>query len=173
MSKEQIYTHAQVKTEFTVVVGGLVKAQQLGLFLVDGPLLTNAAANVSGNPDAVFVGTETLESGAVRLVEGVEEGFVELEGSPDMVLEVVSTSSEHKDDVILRQAYWEAEIPEYWLVDVRKAPLRFDILRRTARGYVAGRKKNGWSKSAVFGESFRLTRQESALGHPAFLLEVR
>ena len=32
MSKEQIYTHVQVKTKFTIVVGGLVEAEQSGLF---------------------------------------------------------------------------------------------------------------------------------------------
>jgi hypothetical protein len=42
------------------------------------------------------------------LIEGKEEGHVELEGSLDMVLEVVSASSVHKDTVVLRRAYWQA-----------------------------------------------------------------
>jgi Uma2 family endonuclease len=173
VSKEQIYTHGLVKTKITIVVGGLVDRENLGLFLVDGPLLTNVQADISGNPDAIFVANDTLESGEVRLIEGAEEGFVELEGSPDMVLEVISASSVHKDDVVLRQAYWEAGIKEYWLVDVRKAPLRFDILRHTAKGYAAARKQGGWVRSAVFGRSFRLRQRKSALGHPDFVLEVR
>lgn len=173
MSREQIYTHGQVKTEITVVVGGLVKAEELGLFLVDGPLLTNVEADISGNPDALFIANETVESGAVRLIEGAEDGYVELEGSPDMVLEVISTSSVHKDDVILRQAYWEAGIREYWLVDAKKTPLRFEILRHTAKGYVAASKKGGWVKSAVFGKAFCLKQRKSALGHPEYILDVR
>ena len=64
-----------------------------------------------------------------------------------MVLEVLSNSSVRKDDVDLRQAYWEAGIREYWLVDARKPPLRFEILNYTQRGYTARRKKDGWSKS--------------------------
>src|SRR5216683_400891 len=52
MSKEQIFTHLQVKTEFTVVLGGLVKESQIGLFLADGLLFSNVEADISGNPDA-------------------------------------------------------------------------------------------------------------------------
>jgi Uma2 family endonuclease len=83
----------------------------------------------------------------VRLIEGKRGGFTELQGSPDMVLEILSDSSQHKDKHQLRQAYWEADIPEYWLVDARTEPLQFDVLRHTARGYVAVRKQQGWVKS--------------------------
>jgi Uma2 family endonuclease len=106
-------------------------------------------------------------------VEGVKQRYLELEGSPDMVLEVVSRSSVHKDTVVLRQAYWEAGVREYWLVDARSAPPSFDILRRTSRGYAATPKRDGWLESAVFGKSFRLVQGTSKLGHPVYTLEVR
>ena len=96
-----------------------------------------------------------------------------MEGSPDMVLEVISDSSTRKDLVVLRQAYWEAGVREYWLVDARRGPLKFDILRRTAKGYAATRKQDGWLKSAVFGKAFRLAQRRNARGHPEFTLEVR
>ncbi len=173
MSMEQLYSHVQVKTEFTVAVGGLVKAQQLGLFLTDGAFLTNLEADFSGVPDALFAANETLASGAVTLVEGAVEGFVEIEGSPDMVLEVVSQSSVTKDTVTLKEAYWQAGIREYWLVDARKDPLRFDIFHHTSKGYVPTRKQAGWLKSGVFGKAFRLKKRTTALGHPEFVLDVR
>jgi len=135
--------------------------------------LSNFAANISGNPDGVFISHETLRSDRIRLLEGSRGGFTEIQGSPDMVLEVVSASSVVKDYELLRQAYWEADIREYWLVDGRKDPLKFDILRHTPRGYVATRKQDGWIKSAVFGKSFRLTRHTNDLGHPQFTLSVR
>src|SRR5271168_2576698 len=47
MSKEQIFTHVQVKTEFTAVLSSLVKREQLGQFLTDGLLLSNFAADIS------------------------------------------------------------------------------------------------------------------------------
>jgi len=173
MSKQQIFTHVLVKTEFTIVLGNLVKTAGLGLFLGDGALLSNSAADISGVPDALYVSQATLQSDGVHLVEGWEAGHVELEGTPDMVLEVVSASSVHKDTVVLRQAYWQAGIPEYWLVDARQEPVRFDILRRTARGYTATRKREGWLRSAVFDKSFQLTQRVNPLGHPEYALAVR
>jgi Uma2 family endonuclease len=173
MSKEQVYTHVLVKSELNYALTGVVKAGGLGLFFTDGLLLSNVTADISGKPDGVFISTESLRTGRVQMIEGMEEGFVEAEGSPDMVLEVVSPSSVQKDTVVLRQAYWEAGIREYWLVDARKEPLTFDILKHTSRGYVATRKQDGWVKSAVFGKAFRLTQQQHALGHPEFTLAVR
>lgn len=90
-----------------------------------------------------------------------------------MVLEDVSDSSVQKDTVILRKAYWQASIREYWLVDARQEPIHFDIFRRAAKGYAATRKKDGWLKSAVFGKSFQLTQRVDALGHPEYTLAVR
>src|SRR5262249_2854101 len=138
-----------------------------------GALLSNEAADISGKPDGMFLANATLESGRVRLVEGMEVGFLEVEGSPDMVLEVISPTSVHKDKVTLRQAYGEAGVREYWLVDARQEPLSFDILRHTARGYSATRKQQDWIKSAVFGKAFRLVVHTTPLGHPDYTLEVR
>src|SRR4051812_38573297 len=89
MSREQIFTHLAVKNEFFFVLTGLVKAGLLGLFLPDGLLLSNFAADVCGNPDATFISQETLRSDRVRLIEGADGGYVELQGTPDMVLEVI------------------------------------------------------------------------------------
>jgi Uma2 family endonuclease len=173
MSKEQIFTHLAVKREFFYVLTGLVKAGDLGLFLPDGLLLSNVAADISGKPDATFVSNASVQAKQVQLVEGWDGGFAEMEGTPDLVLEVVSDSSIQKDTVILRKAYWQAGIREYWLVDARQEPIRFDIFRRTAKGYTATRKQAGWLKSAVFGKSFQLTQRVNALGHPEYTLAVR
>ncbi len=173
MSKEQIFTHVAVKTEYTSTLYNLSKRGKLGLMLGDGLLLSNFAADISGNPDATFISNETLQSDLIRLIEGKEGGYVELQGSPDMVLEVLSASSEAKDNVILKQAYWEAGIREYWLVDARGDKPQFDILHHTAKGYATRRKKDGWVKSEVFAKSFRLTQSKNALRHPEYSLEVR
>jgi Uma2 family endonuclease len=174
LSKEQLFSHLAVKNEFNVVLHGLVKTSRPGLYFPAGVFLSNVHADIAGNPDAIFVSNAVLESGGVLLIEAKRGGDCdELEGSPDMVLEVISRGSIHKDRVTMRRAYWEAGIREYWLVDAREEPLTFDILRHTARGYVATRKQDGWLKSVVFGKSFRLTQQVSALGHPEYSLELR
>src|SRR5947209_2762335 len=85
MSKEQVFSHNQVKNEFNIVLGGLVKAGRLGRFLPDGILLTNVEANLSSQLDATFVSYETLRSGRIRLEEGTREGYLELAGTPDLV----------------------------------------------------------------------------------------
>jgi Uma2 family endonuclease len=173
MSREQIFSHVAVKTEFTITLGGMAKLLRTGRYFGDGLLLTNTLADISVKPDGTFISDEALESGRVRLVEGVEGGFVEVEGTPDMVLEVVSAGSVRKDNTFLRQAYWEAGIREYWLADARKTPLRFEIFRRGARGYAAVRKQDGWVYSAVFGKQFRLMQKLDRQGHPEFTLAVR
>ncbi len=173
MSKQQIFSHVRLKQRFFQVLGPLAQKGRLGDFLPDGLLLTNEEADLSGNPDGTFVSKESFREARVRLIEGAEDGYVELEGSPDMVLEVVSDSSVEKDTEVLRELYWKAGIREYWLVDARGERLEFQILRHTTRGYTPVRKSAGWLKSAVFCESFRLTRQLDDLGHPDFTLEVR
>ncbi len=173
MSHEQLFTHVKVKDEFTLGLLGVAKAAQLGEYFGDGVLLTNVAADFSSGPDGVFVSEVALASGRARFVEGRTEGYVELEGTPDMVLEVVSTSSVEKDTVTLRDLYWQAGIAEYWIVDARGDQTSFDMLRYNARGYVPVRRQGGWLKSIVFGRSFRLSRQPDKRGNPQHTLEVR
>jgi Uma2 family endonuclease len=173
MSKEQIFTHVGVKTEITRGLANLAKQEKIGLYLTDGVLLSNFASDISGNPDGLFLLNDTLGSDRVRLIEGKDGGFVELQGSPDMVLEILSKSFVEKDTVLLKTAYWEADIREYWLVDAREEPLQFDVFRRGSRGYTTTRKQQGWVKSAVFGKSFRLIVHAGPRGHPDYTLEVR
>ena len=96
-------------------------------------------------------------------------------GIPDMVLEVVSPTSRHKDTVTLRGLYHRANIPGSWLVEpVRwQDEITFDIPRWRSKGYVAARKYDGWVESKVFKRSFRLTRGIDPLGQPTFRVEQR
>ncbi len=173
MSREQIYSHVALKTEFARVLANLSKRKRNGQFFGDGLLISNLDAEVSNNPDGTFVTNASFETGSVRLIEGAEQGFIELEGSPDMVLEVVSDSSVKKDYELLRDAYWKAGIREYWLVDARGERRDFQILKHGRRGYSPVRKVGGWTKSAVFGKSFRLVATKNQLGQPDFELQVR
>ncbi len=160
------------KLRVSAVLSQLVQGGPAGLFLGDGVLLSNVDADIAVNPDALFASADALAD-RLRILEGKKGGHVELEGTPDMVLEVVSDSSVRKDMQQLRQDYWEAGIREYWLVDARFEPLVFDIFRHTSKGYRTTPKKDGWVKSAVFGKSFRLTQRTNALGHSEYTLEVR
>jgi Uma2 family endonuclease len=173
MSKEQLYSHTEVKTEINTVLRTLVKTGRLGRYLAEGAFVSNAVANVSNQPDGVFVSTESVERGRVRSVEGKAEGHVELEGSPDMVLEVVSPGSVEKDTEVLRQAYATAAIREYWLVDARKEACQFNILHLNRRAYTSTRKRDGWARSNVFGRWFRLVQGLGTDGYPEWTLDSR
>ena len=170
MDMEQLFFHNQVKTEFTTVLVGLIKGKEVGYYFSDRAPLINEGANLSTEPDGTFCSFRAIEEKRVNLVEGLEEGHVEIEGSPDMVLEVVSKHSVRKDTKVLRKLYWRAGIPEYWLVDARKPPLQFDILSWTERGYSATRRRQGWLKSKVFNRYFLLETKPDRLGNPEFFL---
>jgi Uma2 family endonuclease len=173
MSGEQMFTHVRVKTVISTALDSLAEREELGMYFTDGVLLSNFAADISGKPDGLFLTNDTLASDRIRLIEGKEGGVVELQGSPDMVLEILSKSSEEKDTVTLMQAYWEAEVREYWVVDARADPLLFDVYRHGPGGYTRTRKQGGWVKSNVFGKSFRLVPKARVQGHPNYALEVR
>jgi Uma2 family endonuclease len=174
LSMEQPFTHNRLKTKITTALDMLVDELGIGEVFSDGMLLSNPAANLSTVPDAMFVSFDTMRSSKIRFIEGAVSGFKELEGTPDMVLEVVSATSEVKDTETLRELYWKAGIPEYWLVDGRGDDLSFTLLHFTARGYVTTRQQaGGWLRSAVFGRSFRITQNSGPLGNPQYLVEVR
>lgn len=169
---EQRFTYNSVKVEYTHVLHGLLKANRRGRFFGDRTLVTNVKAGGSTEPDGTIVLFDSLQRGSVELVEAAEEGFIEVSGTPDAVLEVVSTGSVRKDTVVLRDLYWKAGIAEYWLVDVRGDRLRFDILQHGRQGYTSTRKKAGFVKSPVLDRSFRLTCQQDRAGNPEYNLDV-
>jgi len=172
MSPEQLYTHNGVKGVVASVLTLLLKELRLGRFFHDRALVTNVEASLSTEPDGTFVTFDSFRSKRVRRVRGAE-GYIELVGSPDMTLEVVSASSVQKDTVVLRQRYWMAGVREYWLIDARKVKPSFEILRHTKRGYVECRRQGGWVESPVFGKSFQLTVKPDELGDPEYLLRVK
>lgn len=174
LNVEVLYTHNQVKEAVNRVLGGLVAATRSGRYIPDRMLLRNTAADLSTEPDGMYVSYAALQGGQVQRVQGSGSDILELEGTPEMVLEVVSDTSVQKDTVSLRDLYWQAGITEYWLIDVRAARLSFDLLKHGSKGYTATRRQaGGWLKSTVFNRSFLLTQQTDPLGDPLYLLDVR
>jgi Uma2 family endonuclease len=173
MSKEQIFSHVDVKGAIFAVLYLLVRQNNLGRVFTDGFFLTNQEANISGKPDGVFLAHSTFASERVRLIEGARGGAIEVQGSPDMVLEVVSESSIKKDTVTLLDAYWKAGVTEYWLVDVRADSPSFEIFRHTAKGFRRAPTKHGWTVSGVFGKWFQLTMATDRSALPEYTLGVK
>jgi Uma2 family endonuclease len=168
----EFFTHNQVKAAFDYALMSVVQPASLGRYVPDRMLLTSTAANLNTEPDGLFFSWETLRAGRLRLVAREGEGILELEGTPDLVLEVVSKTSVRKDTILLKELYFKAGIPEYWLVDVRDDAMSFSILKWTSEGYVAVPTVDGCSASGVFGKKFRLEKRTDPLGHPQFLVAV-
>jgi Uma2 family endonuclease len=148
MSPEKVESHNQVKAEIDRVIGSLVKAMDIGKYYPDGLWLTNDKADLSTEPDGTFVSWETLERGDAHVVVTEEgEDGIEMRGSPDWVLEIVSTSSVDKDTRILPISYHVANIGEYWVIDARGEELQFTIFHRHPDGFEPARPDDGWLNS--------------------------
>lgn len=173
MSREQLFSHNQVKGELNRVLGEIAKSERLGIYLPDGMLLSNSVANLSAQPDGAFFSYKSEREGRVLLVEGAKHGIIELEGALDMVIEVVSDSSVEKDKKVLPDLYYRAGILEYWLIDARNKSVDFRIFGRGATGFEPISAVDRWTRSIVFGRDFRLSLQADPLGHPEYLLDYR
>jgi Uma2 family endonuclease len=172
---EEFLSHNQVKSAIGISLGGLIRGKKLGYYVPDGMLITNDEAGLGTEPDAMFVSHETMKSGRVRLTAGKTRGAkaTEMVGTPDLVIEIVSPSSEDKDFEWLMSNYHNAGVPEYWLIDARGNDIAFDIFKHGKKGYLTTRKVGGWLKSDVLGHAFRLKREADELGVQVYTLDVR
>jgi hypothetical protein len=173
MSWQQIFSHVAVKSAINSRLNGVAQQLGTGRYWPDGLRLYSKSADLSAVPDGSFISFDAMRSGRVRLNPARGGGYTSVEGPPDLVIEVVSDSSEDKDNEWQMQAYLDAGVREYWVVDARKEPLRFDIYKAGSKGFTATRKAGGWVKSTVFGKSFRLVAGKDPLGNPEYDLKVR
>ncbi len=174
LSMEELFSHNQVWFEISRVLGNLMKQTKYGLVVPEGMRYSHLESNLSTEPDGMLISNESLETGRVKFVGGELGEQTEIIGSPEIVIEVVSRSSEVKDTEWTTIAYFDAQIQEYWLVDARDEDnTRFEIYKRGKKEFVAMRKQHGWVKSGVLGKAFRFLRSENASGNPEFTLEVR
>jgi Uma2 family endonuclease len=175
MSPENLFFHGSIKTELVGELRDVVRSAGGGYLFSDRTRVSSPDADLSAEPDVVYLSAETIDSGRVRLVPsagGEADSYVELEGAPDLVVEIVSDSSVAKDTKRLPISYWRAGVAEYWLVDARRERLLFRIHARGADGYEpAPVDGEGFQLSAVFGRRFRLERRRDARGRWVFDLQ--
>lgn len=177
MSPEDLYCHGTLKVELIRVLGQHVKTERLGDLFADRTRVSAPDADVSVEPDIVFVSNESLQSGRVRLVpkaSGEPGRYVELEGGPDLLVEIVSDTSVKKDTQRLPGAYFAAGVGEFWLIDARRDPLSFQIHHRGATEFVpTAADADGYQHSAVFNTHFRLDRALNPHGRVSFDLREK
>lgn len=133
MSPEDFFTHGTPKFQIGRLLGNWIDEQDLGHVVSDRTRISSPLAELSAEPDIVFISYETFESDKARLIpkaSGEPDRFVEVEGAVDLVVEIISDSSVTKDTRRLPAAYFEAGIREFWLIDARGTELQFQIHHR-------------------------------------------
>ncbi len=173
MSPEMLFSHGRVKVELVRSLGNIIDEDDLGMLLTDSMRVVHPDADLSVEPDLVFVSHASLKSQAVQLKPAQSDAadVVELVGGPDLIVEVVSDSSVHKDTRDLPIAYFTAGVCEYWLVDARQEPLVFRIQVRTEREFVpVAVDRDGYQRSDTLGHRFRLEGSVDSSGYRRYRL---
>ncbi|MBC7855415.1 MAG: Uma2 family endonuclease [Pirellulaceae bacterium] len=165
---DELRHHNPVKSAILADLTHLIRAEKLGKVLADGVRLVNEDGDVISEPDLVFASYESIQSGKVRYVPSVDESdrLVEMEGTPDLVLEVVSKHSVQKDTIELPKAYFEGGIPEYWLIAASEKVVDFQVLIRGDLEYGKSAKgADGYVFSPTLKRFFLLSRTPDGSGH--------
>jgi Uma2 family endonuclease len=177
MSPENAFTHSTPKIEIVRMVGNLLKVANLGYLFSDRMRCSSVPADLSAEPDVVFISHDALDSGSVRLVRqkgGGKDDYIEIEGGPDLVVEIVSKSSVEKDTKRLPKAYFKAGVREFWLIDARRDELSSVIHFRGKGRFVAQeRDEQAFQRSRVLKRRLRLDRQEDGHGHWQYDLRIK
>jgi Uma2 family endonuclease len=177
MSPEDFFCHGTLKTEIVGNLYDLVVGGHLGYLMIDSTRISSVEGDFSVEPDIVFISHEALAEGRVRLIPGASARpgrYIEVEGAPDLIVEIVSDSSVAKDTRRLPAAYFKAGVREFWLADARREPLVFRIHRRGRSAFKAvAPDAEGFQRSSLFGRAFRLDGKRDAEGRWKFDLRKR
>ena len=147
---EELNSHGYLKSLLGSEICAMVRQKQLGKVLIDRALFAHRGAELGSEPDVLFCSYAAIESGRVRFVERVPGSgrFLSVQGSPDLLVEIISDSSVRKDMVQLRADYFTAGVREYWILDARQQPLVFHLLTR-------GDPATDWTEAAPAADGTR------------------
>ena len=177
MSPENAFSHGNPKIKLIQALSLIVEKNDLGYLFSDRLRCSSVSADLSVEPDIIFVSHDALDSGRVKLIEqagGNEDDFIELEGPPDLVIEIVSKSSLAKDTKRLPPAYFKAGVREFGLIDARRDVLRFVIHGRGPRRFVPQScDARGFQRSMLLKRKFRLDRERDRRGRWRYDLQVK
>ena len=177
LSPEDLYTHGVVKTTLTARLHSLIADSGRGCLFSDRTRIVSPTAGLSVEPDVVVLLWESLRQGRIREIpaaKGEEGRFIELQGTPDLIVEIVSDSSERKDLERLPRLYAAAGVPELWLADCRGDDLIFEIRTLGTAGYERQpTDAEGWRHSPLLDRRVRLVRRHNEFSRWVYDLETR
>jgi Uma2 family endonuclease len=113
MSPEELHTHGVVKTAISAKLHEWIVEGDLGEVFSDRTRVVSPEVELSVEPDVVVVLWPSLVSGRVRYVPSRTnpDRSYEMEGAPDLIVEIVSDSSVSKDTRRLPRLYASAGVP--------------------------------------------------------------
>jgi Uma2 family endonuclease len=108
--------HQDLVVELTIRLGGFVKANRLGRLLV-APTDVLLSPYDTVQPDLLFVSRERASV----------VGLKNIQGAPDLVIEILSPSTRKLDERLKLRAYERYGVREYWMFDpARKGVQRWE-----------------------------------------------
>jgi Uma2 family endonuclease len=133
------FSHQKVVMNLSAILHDFVKKSNMGIVLTAPMDLYVDDTNVL-QPDIIFISKEKSYI--------IEEN--KINRSPDLVIEIISPSTETRDREIKKKIYAQAEIKEYWIVDPGKKEIEIYTLRD--EGYFLSGKYNDKLSSNTFPE---------------------
>jgi len=155
-----LWRHSSLKTFLGGEMGTQTKGA--GSVFIGETRLVSSCGDFSTEPDILYVSWDSLRSRRVICQPSANPrdalDQMELEGGPDLIVEVISPSSVSKDTERLPPLYFAAGAREYWLADARGKEAKLTIFCRGKNAFepVAKDRRN-YQYSNVLGESVRLT----------------
>ena len=122
--------HQDISRNIEFILWKFVKENELGV-VFDSPCDVVLSEVDIVQPDIIFISRERLNI--------ITEDNIQ--GAPDLVIEIISKSSEYRDRVIKRKLYSKYGVREYWVVDPGKKEVE-----------VLELKESGLEKVRVFRE---------------------
>lgn len=171
MSPQSCATHEALVAAINEALRRLSRELDSGRYFTPPSWFTHEATGLSTEPDGFFARWSTLEGGQLHVNPDRD---IEMLGHPDMVLEVVSKTSERKDVVEHVEDYAAAGVSEYWIADARGEQLVFRILALGVTGTYAdcAADGDGWTWSPLWQRRFRIRRLPARAGLADFELEI-
>jgi len=177
MSPEDLFTHGTLKTAISSELSTRVQELDLGHIFIAETRISEVPADLSAEPDVVVITYQAFDDGRTRLVPkatGEKDRYVEIEGGPDLIVEIVSDSSVKKDTERLPIAYYQAGVREYWLIDARGEELSFQLLRRGSKAFEpTPADADGYQRSKVLDARYYLERSRHERGHWVYQLRLK
>jgi len=176
MSPKSRESHSNPEKAILRVLFELIEDAEQGEVHYSDMLVSHPQSGLSAEPDIVVLLNESIDSGRVQFTpkSNRPDESIEVVGSPDLIVEVVSDSSVAKDTKRLVRAYFEAGVREYWIVDARGEAVSFRIMIPGAGEYVeTPSRKDGFISSPLLQIELRLSRAAGQRGASRYQLDVR